>query len=80
MTIDLLVSFVRTLYFMISSFVKVSLLHFSIAAVSAFMMKMVNINPVICSLTVALTIIYLVYIKLKLFMFDVDLFMTMEIE
>jgi hypothetical protein len=80
MTIDLLVSFVRTLYFMISSFVKVSLLHFSIATVSTFILKMVNVNPLICSLTVALTIIYLVYIKLKLFMFDVDLFMTMEIE
>lgn len=70
------INFVRALYFIISSFVKVSLLHFTIGAISATILKMVNINPVVCSLTVTLTIIYLVYIKLNLFMIDIDLFIS----
>jgi len=74
MTINLFVSFVRALYFVISSFVKVSLLHFTIVAVSATILKMVNMNPVVCVASVALTIVYLVYIKLDLFMFDIDMF------
>ena len=80
MSINLFVSFVRTLYLFCSSFVKVSLLHFTIAAVSTTILKMVNINPVVCVASVALTIVYLVYINLKLFMFDIDMFMSMEIE
>jgi hypothetical protein len=39
-------------------------------------LKMVNINPVVCVASVALTIIYLVYIKLNLFMIDIDLFIS----
>lgn len=74
MSINLLVSFVRALYFVISSFAKVSLLHFTIVAVSTTILKMVNINPVVCVASVALTIVYLVYIKLNLFMFDIDMF------
>lgn len=74
MTINLFVSFVRALYLFCSSFVKVSLLHFTIVAVSATILKMVNMNPVVCVASVALTIVYLVYIKLDLFMFDIDMF------
>jgi hypothetical protein len=70
------INFVRALYFIISSFVKVSLLHFTIGAVSETILKMVNINPVVCVASVALTIIYLVYIKLNLFMIDIDLFIS----
>ena len=78
MSNNLLVSIVRPIYFIISSFVKVSLLHFTIGAISATILKMVNINPVVCVASVALTIVYLVYIKLNLFMLDIDLFMSIS--
>ena len=78
MSNNLLVSIVRPIYFIISSFVKVSLLHFTIGAISETILKMVNINPVVCVASVALTIVYLVYIKLNLFMLDIDLFMSIS--
>jgi hypothetical protein len=76
MSINLLVSFVRALYLFCSSFVKVSLLRFTIIMVSATILKMVNINPVVCVLMVSLTIVYLVYINLNLFLFDIDMFIS----
>ena len=75
---SIFIAFVRTLYLFCSSFVKVSLLHFTIAIVSATILKMVNINPVVCVASVALTIVYLVYINLNLFLFDIDMFMKIS--
>jgi hypothetical protein len=78
MSYNLLASVARTLYLFCSSLVKVSLLNFTIATVSATILKMVNINPVVCVASVALTILYLVYINLNLFLFDIDMFMKIS--
>lgn len=78
MSYNLLASVARTLYLFCSSLVKVSLLNFTIATVSATILKMVNINPVVCVASVALTIVCLVYINLNLFLFDIDMFMKIS--